>query len=306
VEQPFVSVILTNHAGGDFLKDSINSILEQTFQNFELIIINNSLKTQKIKEILGFFKDNRIKWVFQETININEAKNCGIKRSKGKYIAFIESDDLWEAEKLEKQVYILEKRADIALVYCGSSLLDQNNNVISKNHALSHKGNVFKHLVVQNFLYSPSTIIFRKNCLDKVGLFDESLPKMTDWEFYLRFSLIYKFWGIKEYLVKCRIYPKTKAETYEFFEDSGFKILNKIFQRSNIEIKRLRLINSAYAMRYRYVGKKYYENKLFKKAKNFFYEAIKRDFFACCKNDTLILYLLSSFRENLIHLPEDA
>ena len=279
---------LTTHDKGQFLKDSVDSVLNQTFQDFEIIIIDNG-----IKDIDETYENSRIHCFRSGNISLNAARNLGIENSKGKYIALLESGNLWKPEKLEKQVDILNKKPDIGLVYCGTSLIGKNKKYAGQNPLVTHRGSVFKKLVISNFLYNGSVPLFRKDCLEKTGWFDESVSYMTDWEFYLRFSINYKFWGIGDYLVIQLFYEKSGAHEVNSFEKSGFKILNRVFQRTDIENKHLRLINSAYAMRYSYVGKKFFEKSLFEKSRGYFYEAIKRDLHTSIKNDVLFFYLLS-------------
>ena len=265
--QPVVSVIIPNCNNESFLKDSVDSVLNQIFQNFEIIIIDNNLTNQP-KNIVN--TDKRIHYFCHENNSLNSVKNNGIKNAKGKYIIFLDSGNIFKPENLEKQVTVLNKNPDIGLVYSGISFIDENKNHIGNKPVITYKGDVFNKLVVYNFLYNGSAVLFRKNCLEKTGLFDESINKMGDWEFYLRFSSCYKFWGIGEHLVKHRMLEKTVSNDFELFENSGFKVLNKVFQINNLNVKYLRRINLAYAMRYTYMGKKYLQNNLYKKAKGYF------------------------------------
>lgn len=292
--KPIVSVVIPVHSKGLFIKNSVDSVLKQSFQDFEIIIVDNS-EMNNIRHVLDTYEDNRIMYFCKEKIGLNAARNFGIKKSNGQYIALLDADNVWLPEKLEKQVDILEKKPDIGLVYCGTILIDENNNIIDEEPLVTRKGYIFNRLVINNFLHNASVAVFRKECLEKTGMFDETIEKMTDWEFYLRFSINYKFWGLEERLVQYRILEKVKSNDFEFFETSGFKILNKIFQRTDIDIKHLKHINSAYAMRYRYIGKKYFENECFEKSRGYFQEALKRDFFACCRSDVFAYYLLCCF-----------
>ncbi len=289
MSEALVSVIIPAHNKENFLEDSVNSVLGQTFKDFEIIIVNNTADY--------ICKDARIRCFGKENTGLNSARNFGIRNSKGKYIALLDSGDIWKAEKLEKQVKILNKKSEIGLVYCGTSFIDKNKNPIGQNPLVIYKGYVFNRLIMYNFLYSSSVALFRKDCLEKTGLFDESLNSMTDWEFYLKFSINYKFWGIEEFLVQNKISEEIESNNFEFFEHSGFKVLNRIFQRNDIETKHVRLINTAYAMRYKYIGKKCFENQHFKRSRGFFHEALKRDPSISFRSDVLIYYLLSYFPE---------
>ncbi len=291
MSNPLVSVIIPVNNKGFFLKNSIDSVLNQTFQDFEIIIIDNN-HLNNTKQVVETCEDSRINYFYREGVGLSAARNFGIEKSRGKYIALLGPDDIWDASKLEKQLAIFSKKADVGLVYCGTLLIDKNNSPAGQKPIVTYKGKVFSKMVVHNFLYNCSVPLFRKECLEKTGMFDETIDKMTDWEFYLRFAINYKFWPVQERLVKARFIEKAKGNDFEFFETSGFKILNKIFQRTDIDICHLRHINSAYAMRYRYIAKKYFEKECFDKSKGYFQEALKRDFLTSCRSDIPLYYLL--------------
>jgi len=292
MREPLVSVIIPVHNKGFFLKDTLDSVLGQTFQNFEIVIVDSEL-SNNAKQIVDTFEDKRIKYFYKEKAGINAARNLGIKNSRGKYIAMLEADDVWSPEKLQKQVDILNQNPQVGLVYCATEFINENKETTGRNRSVCCRGFVFNRIIMNNFLHNGSVALFRRDCLDKTGWFDETVNKMTDWDFYIRLSINYKFWGLGEYLVKSRVYSDFEDNDFEFFETCGFKILNRIFQRDDIEIRHLKHINSAYAMRYRYIGKKYYENNCLERSKGYFQEAIKRDFWTCFRSDVLPYYLLS-------------
>ncbi len=275
---PLVSVIIIARGPGKFPKESLNSVMSQSFRNFELLLIDydsgNRPKTGKTT-----YKDIQIRYFKHCSDNLNSARNLGLNHAGGKYIVFMDNCDIWENDKLKKQADILEKNPDIGLVYCGGRL----------------EGYVFDRLVMKNFLYNSSVAMFRKDCLEKAGLFDESLDIASNWDFFLRLSLFYKFTGINEPLAKSALPVKNGLNGCEYFKTSGFKVLNKIFQMENITAKQLRLVNLAYAMRYSYIGRRYFQNNCYDRAKGYFNEALKRDFSICFRSDILLFYLLSCY-----------
>ena len=293
MSKPTVSVIIPACCNENFFKTTINSVLCQTFQNFEIIVINFNSENN-LQDAVNSFEDNKICYFHKNNINQNAARNYGLRRAKGKYIALLDAGDIWNSEKLEKQVEILDKKPDIGLVYCGTSLIDEQGKFLQNIPPVSYKGNVFKKLVKYNFLHNASVALFRADCT--TDGFDESIKKLADWEFYLKLSLKYKFWGIKKHLVLHRI-SEQSPEEFESFESSGFKVLNRAFQATDLKTKDLRLINLAYALRYRDMGKKYFENNCFERSKGYFYEALKRDFSVSFRSDALVFYLRAYFSE---------
>ena len=299
-----VSVVIPTCTMGKCLKESINSVMQQTFRNFEILIIHYKPDI-KPKTTAVNYKDIKIRYFRHDTEALNSARNLGIKKAEGKYIVFMDSCDIWEPDKLAKQVEILEKNPDIGLVYCGSSLIDEYNNFIGTKPCTGFKGYLFDRLVMKNFLHNGSVAMFRKSCLNKTGLFDESFNISSNWDFFLRLALYYKFFGMKEPLARCRVSTQNCSKDLNSFESSGFKVLNRIFQIKDINPEQLRLLNLAYAMRYTYIGKKYFQNNYFQKARDYFNEAVKRDFSVCLKSDILLFYLLSYFAEKKAMTPSD-
>lgn len=277
--KPLVSVIVITREIDKCLKISIDSLMEQTFRNFEIFIIHSSPEFEpRITETT--YQDVKMRYLRHKSDTLNSAKNEGLRCAAGKYVVFMENCDVWEPEKLEKQVKILEQNPEIGLVCCGERV----------------KGYVFNTLVVKNFLQNPSLALFRKNCVEKTGLFDESLDVTGNWDFFLRMSLVYKFYGIEDSLLKCSLNAKKDNDRFDTFKNSGFKVLNKVFQSKNITSKELIFVNLAYSTRYMELGKKHFQNNCYEKAIGFFTEAIKRDIRICFKSDILFYYLLARYR----------
>ncbi|OGI02528.1 MAG: hypothetical protein A2Y25_07080 [Candidatus Melainabacteria bacterium GWF2_37_15] len=304
MDRTMVSVVIPTCTLGKCLRESINSVRRQSFRNFEILIIHYKPDFEP-KATAAINKDIQVRYFRHKSESLNSARNLGIKKAEGKYIVFMDSCDIWEPDKLAKQVEILERKHDIGLVYCGSSLIDEYNNFIGTKPCTGHEGYLFDRLVMKNFLHNSSVAIFRKSCLNRAGLFDESFNISSNWDFFLRLALYYKFFGIKEPLARCRVSTQNESNDFKSFESSGFKVLNRIFQTKNISPAQLRLLHLAYAMRYTHIGKKYFQNNYFQKARDYFNEALKRDFSVCLKSDILLFYLLSYFAEKKAMTPSD-
>jgi len=254
-----VSVIVAINRNEKNFKNSLESVRNQTFRNLEVHVVD-------------FEGSKGLK-------NSNAAINSGIRETSGKYLVILDAPDIWKPEKLEKQVELLEQNPDIGLVYCGGGL----------------KGFVFKELVTRNFLQNSSAAMFRRDCISRIGTLDETLEITGSWDFFLKLSLYYKFLGIKDPLAMYETNFEKNSNPCETFKTSGFKILNKIFQLQDLSPKYLRLVNLAYAMRYRYIGKKYFDCDRHEKALGYFSEAFKRDLSVSFKSDILVFYLLSHY-----------
>lgn len=127
-----ISVVMPNYNGHRFVEQAIDSVLSQTYQNFELLIVDDCSKDDSLQLIKRKAQsDSRIRVIsLEKNAGVANARNVGIREAKGKYIALLDNDDLWTADKLERQLAIAEKGADI--VYCSYDFIDEQNNEIKK------------------------------------------------------------------------------------------------------------------------------------------------------------------------------
>lgn len=190
--QPAVSVIMPTYNRADYLKKSIQSVLDQTFSDFEIIVINN-YSTDDTLEVTKAFNDPRIKTInFKNEGIIAKSRNQGILQSTGKYIAFLDDDDLWCSNKLELQIKYLECNPEFDLVYSRALIIDEHDTqkglLIDPNNVKS--GQIFLDLLYENFI-PILTVLIKKSVFDTVGLFNEDplMRAAEDYELWLRISL---------------------------------------------------------------------------------------------------------------------
>ncbi len=211
VNQPKATVIIPTYNRVKTLERSIRSILAQTYTDYELIIIDDG-STDNTKELIMEIKDDRIHYI-KSPVNRGaaNARNIGIRAAKGEYIAFQDSDDEWVPDKLEKQVKVLDSTdAEIGMVY-SRFFYDLGGNRILKHppESMSYEeksGYIYPQMLKQNLIGTP-TMLVRKECLNKVGMFNASLKSLEDWELCLRISKEYKVYFIDELLHKAYITP---------------------------------------------------------------------------------------------------
>ena len=198
---PTVSVIIPTHNRAKMLKRAIQSVLDQTFSDFEIIIIDDA-STDASDELVASFKDQRIRYIRHDSNKGGSAaRNTGIRSATGKYIAFLDSDDTWLPEKLQLQIQHFENlTTDVGVVYTGLTVISQNNSVIG-NSIPTASGNIQSTIYAENCVGPLSTAMVRRDCLNKVGLFDEDLPACQDWDLFIRIAGVTQFSFIPEALV---------------------------------------------------------------------------------------------------------
>lgn len=206
---PKVSIIIPTYNRSDILCRAVRSIISQTYDDFELIIIDDA-STDDTPNAIGAIDDNRI--IYHRKIK-NEggarARNTGMALASGDYIAFLDSDDEWMPEKLEKQVSLME-RSEAFVTYTGFIIWnDKTKEVIEERHP-KWSGDILDELLKWNCVGTTSTIMVRRECFETVGGFDENMPQSQDWEMWIRLAKEYRFDYIEEML--CRYYVHSGSQ----------------------------------------------------------------------------------------------
>lgn len=193
-QQPLVSVIIPTYKRPNFLKRAIRSVLRQTYQHLEVIVVNGD-PTTKIEDVLP--EDDRIQCINQpEKQGVAAARNVGIKRSRGEFIAILDDDDLWMPQKIEKQVKrFKELGTEFGMVYGGMATV-KDGKFISRRIP-REEGDLFETLLRKNIVPCPTPLI-RKDYLMEVGLFDTSFKGYEDLDMWLRIAKNYKVAAVSE------------------------------------------------------------------------------------------------------------
>ena len=190
---PIVSIIVPTYNRSNLVVRAIKSVLTQSFTDFELIVVDDA-STDDTQQLIAEIKDTRIKIIRHEkNKGAPVARNTGIKSSIGEYIGFLDDDDEWLPEKLEKQLKLYKTSGnEVGLIYSGFYFVSARNNRVLSNVTPNKKGNLYSDLLRRNILGSPTPLI-KRYCFDKAGLFDETLPSCQDWDMWIRISKFYKF-----------------------------------------------------------------------------------------------------------------
>ena len=195
---PKVSVIIPAYNSAEFLQETINSMLNQSYQDFEIIIVDDGSidNTRKIVQINTQKYLNKIKYFYQKNKGPSAARNKGIKESRGKYIAFLDADDMWLEGYLDKCLRcFVENEYDVVMTDNYIDTYDKDNKFIDRQYKSREKylGNENKlyEILFQRFqkgFFGEIRIILKKSCFDKIGFFDEKLRILEDWELWLRIA----------------------------------------------------------------------------------------------------------------------
>ena len=198
-----VSIIIPAYNSLSFLPRTLKSVFNQTFQDYEVIIVNDG-SSDGIEQWAEQITDSRLKLISQENQGQSTARNTGITHAQGEYIAFLDSDDLWEPTKLEKQVQVLERNPGVGLVHTWVALIDEGNQFLGKVWRSDLEENAWAKLIDGNTIACGSVPMVRRCCLETVGLFQRFPFACEDWDMWLRIAACYQFKVIKEILVYYR------------------------------------------------------------------------------------------------------
>lgn len=199
---PKVSVIIPTRNRAQMLKRAINSVLAQTYQDFEVIVVSDG-STDNTDEVVSSYTDPRIIYLkHRKSRGASAARNTGIRASRGKFIAFLDDDDEWVPRKLEVQVPVIEKSPpEIGLVYAWMEYFDESGDSIDIRSP-KIKGDIFVEMLERQAISGCPTIIMKKKVVNEVGFFDENLPRGNDGDYWRRVCKHYYVDFVPEVLVK--------------------------------------------------------------------------------------------------------
>ena len=197
--KPNVSVIIPTYNRANFLREAVASVLEQTEKNFELIIVDDG-SNDETEDVVRSFNDERIVFVRIEHSGVSKARNVGVARSCGEWVAFLDSDDLWLPKKLSTQLDFFQKNPQV--VICQTEEIWVRNGVRVNPHKKHKKqsGWIFEQCL-SLCIVSPSAVMIKKRVFDELGGFDESLPACEDYDLWLRAALRYEIFTMSEALI---------------------------------------------------------------------------------------------------------
>ncbi len=195
---PFFSVIIPAYNRFKSLTEAVESVLSQTYNHFELIVIDDGSTddTPLIKEI---FHD-KIKYFFQKNSGVSSARNCGISSAEGTHIAFLDSDDLWLPSKLQAQADFIKNNPEILIHQTDETWIRNGIRVNPMKKHAKRDGNIFIDSL-ELCLVSPSAVVMHKSLFDKYGLFDGNMQVCEDYDMWLRISAYEKFGLISDQLI---------------------------------------------------------------------------------------------------------
>ena len=292
--EPLVTAVITTYKRKpEVVKRALNSIIEQTYNNIEIFVINDCPADKKLvkelrKMIVESSRNRRVNYIVVENNGgACKARNIAIERATGKYFACLDDDDEWLPEKIELQVQALEKQKGAAIAYCNAILryVDQGKDV-TRFVEKQKEGDIYFEHIEKNNIGSCSFPMFRTDVLKEIGGFDINMPALQDWELYLRVLKKYK-----------AVYVHKPVAIYYFYngERISANSQNRVVAFENIRQKIIKDLenNTKSASSFYMMGTYFYSlNNDMKKAKEYYILGVKSNPYKLKRNIIVFLKMI--------------
>jgi glycosyltransferase involved in cell wall biosynthesis len=235
---PKVSVVITAYNSMAYLPETLESVLKQTFADFEVLIIDDG-SSDHIGQWASELVEPRVRLISQENQGVGVARSTGITHAQGEYVAFLDGDDVWEPTKLEKQVRCLDENPKLGLVHTWLAGIDRHSKPTGRIMGSHIEGEVWQQIIEKNMVACSSAMV-RRSCFETVGVFDKNLRFAEDWDMWIRLAARYPFAVIKEPLVGYREHPNSKSKKYASKLQDFRNIIEKAFDSVPFELLYLR------------------------------------------------------------------
>jgi len=232
--EPLVSVIIPTYNRSRFLGEALDSALNQTYKGMEILVVDDG-STDGTSQLVRKYGP-RIRYIYQERSERSSARNRGVRESCGDYIAFLDSDDIWLPEKLERQVKVLNDNEEIGVVYTGVQFIDEDGRAYEGKicwAALQRKRQrLYEDLMTRNVISgSASSVLLRRECMETAGPFDEAMNACEDLDLWRRLAANFRFHKIEQPFVKLRVHFENTQDRLGTMAQGYETILWKIWRQ---------------------------------------------------------------------------
>lgn len=236
---PLISVITPAYNAEKTIRETVESVLKQTFSDFELLIINDGSQDSTL-DIVSSISDPRIKVFSYPNAGPQKSRNRGVDLAGGEYVSFLDADDLWTPDKLEAQLKALQANPQAAVAYSWTEYIYEDGRYFRPGPQFSYSGDVYARLLLSDFVGSGSNPLIRKQALIAVDRFDESLPAAQDWEMWLRLAARYHFVAVPSIQILYRVGTNSWSSNVSRMELASLQVIEKAFAQAPESIRHLK------------------------------------------------------------------
>jgi len=302
IVNPLVSVIMPAFNAENFIDESLRSIFAQTFENYEIIVVDDG-STDRTPEILKRY-ERKVRYIRIANQGPSHARNTGIRAARGRYVAFLDADDLWTPDKLALQIGFLENRPHVDLVFA-DMLKFNGDRIVMPSYFKSLKDSVIRRkirteseglvdatvMLLQCNVIPTGTVVLRKTALQQSGLFDEKISNVEDLDLWIRFSFNSKIGCLHNILKKKREHGTNISSNRLKALEAAVYVFEKYRKDFPQAVDRYkRLYHTRLSWQYYNLGYYFFSNRQMKIARNYFKKSVGRTF-----SKTAMLYYLATF-----------
>ncbi|MEH1928971.1 glycosyltransferase [Nostoc sp.] len=233
---PIISVIIPAYNTEKTIKETIQSVLNQTFIDFELIVINDGSQDSTL-EVVTQIQDPRIKIFSYSNAGGNVSRNRGLDRAGGEFVSFLDADDLWTPDKLQSQLKALQENVTAKVAYSWTDYIDTKGQFLFSGKRINENGNIYENLLLNNFLENGSNPLICKKALITLGGFDEFLSAAQDWDMWLRLASKFNFICVPSVQILYRISPNSVSCNLLRQEKSCLQVLERAYKERPSTLK---------------------------------------------------------------------
>ncbi len=242
---PTISVIIPAYNAEKTILETLESVQKQTFRDFEIIVIDDGCQDNTV-QLVKSLDEPRLKIFSYKNAGLSPARNRGIAQATGDYIAFLDADDLWTADKLEKQLNALQQNPEAGVAYSWTAFMEADSTgqyIFYPAPSPNISGNVYPDILVNNFIYSGSNILVRREAIEKTGEFT-LIPSSEDWDYWIRLAANYPFIMVSQYQILYRRNSSANSTNMStkvsLMADSTIKVINRAYQVAPPSLQKLK------------------------------------------------------------------
>jgi glycosyltransferase involved in cell wall biosynthesis len=230
-----ISIILNLYNSAQFIAGAINTLQNQTFKDFEIIAVDDGSNDNSL-ELITAMTDARIKVYSYPNGGIAKSRNRGLAKATGEFVAFLDHDDLWHAQKLEKQWQLLTQHPDAGFAYSWVNIISETGTLIRRCQATQADGDIYTRLLARNFLYTASNPLLRRRTIMAVGGFDEEIYGADEWDLFLRMAKHAPVVVSPYHHIYYRVVKGSGSARVEKLEQGCLKVIDKACRMAPAEV----------------------------------------------------------------------
>lgn len=257
-----VSVIIPTYNSARYIVEAVESVLAQTFKDFEILVIDDG-STDETEEVMRQY-ERVLRYIRQSNGGVAVARNRGIKEARGKYVGFLDADDTWFEDKLERQIDALRSRIDSRVCYSAFTLADSELKPLGTVHSKRVGATLEDLLMRGNIVGSICTVLCERSLFETTGGFDERLSQCADWDMWVRLAAHTEFLYLQEPTVTYRQHGSNMSRNAALLEHDSVRVLEKGFEMATVPASIKRRRRSAFARNYMVLAGTYFHARCHK------------------------------------------